>query len=163
FGSFSGSSRDIVRVERVALYSDLTVVSSAKNLMRFRGGENRTYTSPPNPFQTDENYLDLYDYYVIVNNTGYDSATVSINNNQVVTPDMVNKRYIIITQKVDQTFLKNSTDFDNNTVTVWVASTPGSKLDVFVVRVPKGTPSDDVTLDNANPQKCRVDLYLWTR
>ena len=163
FGSFNNSTRDRVRVERVALYSNLEIVSSAKNLMRFRGNENRTYTNPPNPFQTNKDYLNLYDYYVIVNNTGYDSATVSINNNQVITPDMIKKQNGIINATVNETYLKNNTYFDNNTVTVWVASTPGSTLDVFVVQVPKGTPPDEVTLDNAKPQKCKVELYLWTK
>lgn len=157
------TAKNVFKVERVALYSNLKIVSSAKNLMRFRGGENRTYTNPPNPFQTDTNYLDLYDYYVIVNNSGYDSATVSINNNQVITPNMINKKYDIIINKVNDTYLQNGTDLEDNPVTVWVSSTPGSKMDVFVVQVPKGTPSEDVTLDNANPQKCKVDLYLWTR
>lgn len=157
------TAKDIIKIERVALYSNLKIVSSAKNLMRFRGGENRTYTNPPNPFQTDTNYLDLYDYYVIVNNSGYDSATVSINNNEVITPDMVNKKNDIIKNQINDTFLQNGTDLEDNPVTVWVSSTPGSTMDVFVVQVPKGTPKDDVTLDNVNPQKCRVDLYLWAR
>jgi hypothetical protein len=157
------TAKNVFKVERVALYSNLKIVSSAKNLMRFRGGENRTYTNPPNPFQTDTNYLDLYDYYVIVNNSGYDSATVSINNNQVITPNMINKKYDIIKNQINDTFLQNGTDLEDNPVTVWVSSTPGSTMDVFVVQVPKGTPNDDVTLDNVNPQKCKVDLYLWTR
>ena len=155
------TAKNVFKVERVALYSNLKIVSSAKNLMRFRGGENRTYTNPPNPFQTDTNYLDLY--YVIVNNSGYDSATVSINNNQVITPNMINKKYDIIKNQINDTFLQNGTDLEDNPVTVWVSSTPGSTMDVFVVQVPKGTPNDDVTLDNVNPQKCKVDLYLWTR
>lgn len=98
---------------------------------------------------------------MIVNNSGYDSATVSINNNQVITPNMINKKYDIIINKVNDTYLQNGTDLEDNPVTVWVSSTPGSKMDVFVVQVPKGTPSEDVTLDNANPQKSAKWIFTY--
>lgn len=161
FGTFNDSAQDRVRVERVALYSYLDVVSSAKNLMRFRGNENRTYTSPPNPFSTDQEDLEIFDYWVIVKNTGYDSATVSINAQRVVSPDQINQHVPLLISKINETVLKNDTAPQDNPVTVWVASTPGSTLDVYIVKVPQGLDKSYVTLDNVQPIKCRVALYVW--
>ena len=161
FGTFNDSAQDRVRVERVALYSYLDVVSSAKNLMRFRGNENRTYTSPPNPFSTDKEDLEIFDYWVIVNNTGYDSATVSINGQPVVFPYQINQHVPLVISKINETVLKNDTTPQDNPVTVWVASTPGSTLDVYIVKVPQGLDKSYVTLDNVKSIKCRVALYVW--
>jgi hypothetical protein len=161
FGNFSDNAPDRVRVERVALYSYLDVVSSAKNLMRFRGNENRTYTSPPNPFSTDQEDLEIFDYWVIVKNTGYDSATVSINSQRVVSPDQINQHVPLLISQINETVLKNDTAPQDNPVTVWVASTPGSTLDVYIVKVPQGLDRSYVTLDNVQPIKCRVALYVW--
>ena len=161
FGNFSASAQDRVRVERVALYSYLEVVSSAKNLMRYKGNENRTYTSPPDPFSTDQEDLEIFDYWVIVKNTGYDSATVSINGQRVVSPDQINQHVPLLISPINETVLKNDTTAQDNPVTVWVASTPGSTMDVYIVKVPQGLDKSYVTLDNVQPIKCRVALYIW--
>ena len=162
---YNSSASDIVRVEKVALYGKLDVVSSLKDAIR-DPGQPRIYTSPPDPFPTNTFYLNIYDYYVLVVNRGYDSATVDINSNTVIKGnDYKGKatRYMNLTEPIDPSFLKNQTYLQDNTVTVRTVSNPGSSMDVYIIQAPKGTPQSDITLDNVNPRPCRVILYLWTK
>lgn len=165
-GTYNNSANNVVRVERFVLYGYLNIVSSAKDLLRYNPGPPRVYTSPPDPFPTNKNYLDVFDYWALVVNRGYDSATVEINNNRVVSPNDFHgqaTRYANITKPVDPQFLYNETYFMNNTVTVRGASNPWSSLDVYIVQVPKGTPQSEVNLDNVEPKRYRFQFYLWVK
>jgi hypothetical protein len=164
-GSYDSSASDIVRVERVALYEKLDVVSELKDATR-DPGIPEVYSSPPDPFPTNKYFLDTYDYWVIVDNHGYDSTTVSINGNDVVDPhdfNGQNTRYINFTVSIDETILMNQTQMQNNTVVVRTPSNPGASIDVYIIQAPRGMPQDQITLENIIPQKCRVIFYLWTK
>lgn len=160
----NSTASDIVRVEKVANYARLDVVSSIKDAIR-DAGVPRTYTSPPNPFPTNNFYLTIYDYYVLVVNNGYDSATVDINSKTVIKGNNFNgqsTRHANITEQIDESFLKNMTTLQDNTVTVRTVSNPHSSMDVYIIQAPKGTPEDQISLDNIKPKPCRVILFLWT-
>lgn len=164
-GSSTSSANDVVRVERVALYSHFKIVSSAKDLLRYTGTP-RVYSYPPNPFQTNKHYLQVYDYWVVVVNRGYNSATVNINSVSVVDQhdfNGENTRFITITKQVDSSILANETSLMDNPVDVRGTSNPGDSLDVYIVQVPKGTPESDVNINSAVPQKVRVELYIWNK
>lgn len=160
----NSTASDIVRVEKVANYAQLDVVSSLKDGIR-DAGVPRIYTSPPSPFPTDNFYLNIYDYWVLVVNRGYDSATVDINSNSVVKGNNFNgqnTRYTNITEQIDESYLKNLTTLQDNTVTVRTVSNPGASMDVYIIQAPKGTPEDQISLDNIRPRPCRVILFVWT-
>lgn len=161
----NNTASDVVRVEKVANYAKLDVLSSLKDGIR-DAGVPRIYTSPPNPFPTDTFYLNIYDYWVLVVNRGYDSATVDINSNTVVKGNNFNgqnTRYTNITEQIDESFLKNMTTLQDNTVTVRTVSNPGASMDVYIIQAPKGTPEDQISLDNIKPRPCRVILFMWTK
>ncbi len=76
-----GSSKDVVRIQRDAMASEFDVISSLVGQVEYTGG-SRSYTLPS--FQTSFNTVQSYDYWIlIVNNTGYSSATVFVNNNAI--------------------------------------------------------------------------------
>lgn len=164
------NASDVVREERYALYSTLKVVSEAKNLIRLKGNENRTYTSPPNPFKTNDLYLNLYDYYAIAVSQGSDghniaSAEVMVNDKSVISQNEFNNDHLTVIKYIDpvDAQLKNGSTFQDNPVVVRVNAKPGTWIDVYIVQVPKGTPSEEVNLDNAEPKKVRIQFYLWTK
>lgn len=175
-GTYNSSAHDIVKIERLSLYAKLEIVSKLENAMRYTGNPI-TYTSPPNPFPTNDFYLEIYDYWCIVVNRGYDSATVTINedlnsNNYVVKGDDFQgnaDRYKTFVRKVPESYLYgyknppyNTTEFKNNLVTVRTVSNPLSSMDVYIIQAPKGTPESEIKLDNAKPSGCRVDFFIWT-
>ena len=163
--SVNSSANNIVRLERTGLYAKFEVVSNAKDLRRYTGTP-RVYTSPPNPFPTDKFYLELYDYYVIVVNKGYNSATVNINGQAVVDQNDFhgsNDRNKTIVRQINSNILYNNTELTDNTVDVRGTSNPGDTMDVYVVLVPKGTDSNDVNIDSAVPKKIRFQFYVWTK
>ena len=164
-GSYNSSAREVVRVERTALYSNLKIVSQAKDLIRYTGTP-RVYSSPPDPFPTNSYYLQIYDYWVVVINRGYSSATVNINNEKVFDQNNMDGSQASPTtlkQQIDTTdnILYNETYFRDNSVDVRGTSKPGSSMDVYIVQVPKGTPEEDVNIDSVVPRKVRVELFIW--
>ena len=163
-GTYNASANDVVRVERVAIYSNLKIVSQAKDLIRYTGTP-RVYSNPPDPFQTNKYYLQTYDYYVLLVNRGYSSVEVNINNERVFDPNDIqgNEQYATLVKLIDPNALYNETEFMNNTVDVRGTSKPGSSLDVYIVQVVKGTPKEDVNLGNVVPQKVKCELYIWPR
>jgi hypothetical protein len=165
-GTYNSSAKNIVRIERFVLYGYLKIVSSAKDLLRYNPGPPRVYTSPPDPFPTNLNYVNTFDYWALVVNRGYDSATVEINNNRVVDPNDFRgqaTRYANITKQVDSRFLYNETYFMNNTVTVRGTSNPWSSLDVYIVQVPKNTDPGQINPDNIERKRYRFLFYLWVK
>lgn len=170
YGTYNSSASHIARVERIALYGRFDIVSSLENAIR-DAGIPREYIASPD-FPTNKRYLNVYDYWVVVVNRGYDSATVEINgdNNFVVKGDDFNgqaTRYISFTRKVDETFLKNETNLENNHVIVRTVSNPGASMDVYVLQVPQGTDEGDIPLtnvkDNIKPKPYKFELYLWAK
>jgi hypothetical protein len=158
-GSSFASVKDVVRVEKVALYTESPVVASAKNLKRFTGTPI-TYTSPPYPFQTNTFYLQTYDYWVLIVNQGYTSVNVVINGNNVFNNNTV--RFANITKQIDPNALRNLTSFTDNVVSITGNSTAGDTMDVYIVQVPKGTPQADINVNTIIPKKVRVELYIWS-
>jgi hypothetical protein len=163
-GTYNTSAKDIVRVERVGLYSKFKIVSSAVDLIRYTGTP-RVYTSPPDPFSTNSYYLNIYDYFVVVINRGYSSATVNINNDRVIFPQNFTSatRYANITNYINPSILKNATTFSDNVVDVRGTGSPGDSMDVYIIQVPRGTPIGDVNVQGASPIKAKLQLYLWIK
>lgn len=159
------SANDVVRVERVAIYTESLVVSSAKDLRRFTGTPI-TYTSPPNPFPTDQFYLATFDYYVLIVNQGYNSADVNINGNDVVDQHDFRgqaTRFVNITKKIDPSALKDGATLQDNIITVRGNSNPGDTLDIYIIQVPKGTAPENINVDTIIPKKVRAELFVWNR
>ena len=162
---YNNSASDIVRVERVVLYAKLDVVSELKNDIR-NTGTPRTYTSPPKPFQTNNVYLNTYDYYALIVNRGYDSGSVDINGQTAVNHNNFhgsNTRYTNIVVPIDASILKNQTALQYNSVSVTTESKPGASFDVYIIQAPKGTDPGEISLENVKPKYSRVVLYLWTK
>lgn len=165
FGTYNSSAYDIVRIERVALYEKLDVVSELKDATR-DPGIPEVYSSPPDPFPTNQYYLDTYDYWVLVVNRGYDSVTVEINNNVVVSPNNFQghaTRYANFTIPINETTLMHQTNMMNNNVVVRTPSNPHSEIDIYIIQAPRGMPQNQITLDAITPKECRVLFYLWTK
>jgi hypothetical protein len=156
------NGQDVVRVERVARYAKLTSVSKIEGEIR-GSGSSKTYTNPPNTFATNYYYNQTYQYWVVVNSTGYTASnvTVSINTNTINFTDFNPKQ-------IDPTFLNfnqtNPTQLYNNTVKVTAAGTPGSWMNLYIIQVPRNPPvsQNEINLANTQPQPCRLELYLWT-
>ena len=149
---------NVVRIERIVLSNNLEIVTSLKDLIR-AAGQPRTYDTT---FPTNEYVIDAYDYWVIVINRGYDSATVDVNGNTVVPSNDFNQHYAEFKEQINDTYMYDETYFQDNTVDVRTVSNPGASMDVYVVRAPKGTPASEITLDNAELKYCRFVFYIWT-
>jgi hypothetical protein len=163
-GTYNESTLNIVRVERYVLTSKLERIASIEGLIRDAGqprtGQPRTYNTN---FPTNNAYLQIYDYWVIVINRGYDSAFVDVNNNRVIPPNEINQHITEIKKQINETYLYNNTTFQDNILTVRTQSNPGASMDVYVIAAPKGTPAEQINLDNIRPRMARLILYLWIR
>jgi hypothetical protein len=159
--SVDPAAKDVVRVERIVLYSAYDIVSEALAVRK---------TGTPAPvsgtnFQTNKEYLDLYDYYVYFNSTGpttVTSADVQINDVIVIKPNEFTGDNPVI-KLIDPSLLKNDTVLLDNTMTVTLRGSPTDKANVFVLQVPKGTPISEISMKGANQQKFRAILYVWVR
>ncbi len=149
---------NVVRIERIVLSSNLEIITSLKDLIR-DAGQPRTYTTN---FPTNDYTIDAYDYWVLIINRGYDSATVDVNNNNVIPSNDVNQHITEIKEPINETYMKNFTYFDDNVVNVRTVSNPGASMDVYVIRAPKGTPRDDINLENTKLKQCRFVFFIWT-
>jgi hypothetical protein len=158
-GTYNNSAQNIIRMERLVSTSNLEVVASLEGLVRDTG-QPRTYTTT---FPTNNIYVNAYDYWVLVINRGYNSATIDANTNTVVSPSDINQHIDTVTKQINSTFLYNATTFQDNVVTVRTPSTPGSSMDVYVIAAPKGTPASDINLDNVKLRNAKLVLYVWTR
>lgn len=159
---------DIVKIERVVLYGQMDIVSQLKDSIRYTKSP-RDYVSKE-PFPTNTAYLNAYDYYVLVLNQDITSARVNFNKNtkDAVTPDDFKNNKNPIVRKIDPTMLMNQTGLQYN---YWeadqVASKPGSKMDIYILQVAKGTDLSGITLDNyeeyIEPHECLFQFYAWTK
>ncbi len=153
-GNNSTNATNIVKVERSALYSKLTVVSKAEGVISGSGAV-RPYTNPPNQFKTSSSSLQSNDYWMLVDNHGYSYANITINNDTIY----LGPTNITTATKIDPGFLKQDAVSYNNTVTIISGSPPGTWMNLYIVEVPLGTAP---TLDNVQPKPCRFQFYLWT-
>jgi len=158
-GSYNESAPNIARVERFVLTTKLERITSLEGLIR-DAGQPRTYTTI---FPTNNAYLQIYDYWVIVINRGYDSAFVDVNGNRVIPPDEINQHITEIKKQINETYLYNDTIFRDNILAVRTQSNPGASMDVYVIAAPKGTPPSQINLDNIKIRTAKLILYLWTR
>lgn len=158
-GTYNSTASNIVRLDRIVISTNIEIVTSLEGLIR-DAGQPRTYTTT---FQTNDVYVNSFDYWVLVINRGYNSATVDVNNNPVVTPDMINQHIYEIKQMINPLYLQNQTVFLDDIVNVRTVSTPGASMDVYVISAPKGTSPGEINLDNVEPKKCRFQFYIWTR
>jgi len=147
---------DVVRIERIVLSSNLEIITSLKGLVR-DAGQPRTYEIE---FPTNIHSIDSYEYWILVINHGYTSATVDVNNNNVIDPSRFNQEEI--KEKINVTYLKNETDFQDNIVNVRTESSPGASMDVYVIVTPKDISPDEITLDNVELKQCKFVFYIWT-
>jgi|GEM_PF-329015 len=157
---YNNSATNIVRIEKTALCSN--VVYSIKGI---RGsGSGGTYDMPTfNCFQT--NYLSnqTYDYWILVNNTGYKPGNVTTNINghdvAVYGSDSTNST---LRAQINSTILNVTTGSPvTNTVTVSALGAPGTYMDFYIVQVAKGT--TNVNLNAKEQKSCRFEFYLWTK
>jgi hypothetical protein len=160
-GTYNASVNDIVRVDKVVLCSRLETVSSLMGEIRYTG-QSRNYIAPE--FQTSERYNQTYNYWIIfLNNTGFTSATVTINGNVInLDSSNINNAYLI-----NSTYLNTNTSdnmqFLNNTVTLNATGGFGSSMNFFIVQAPKNINSDGINYDTVNPKECLFVLYLWPK
>jgi hypothetical protein len=158
------TASDVVAVERVVLVSEFDIVAELKNIRLTAKPITLTQYFP-----TNKAYLDAFDYYVYVDNSDrVSSGWVEVNGvtgvNRVVptsafpsTPPLV--RYIDpVTQK-----LKNETDLQLNMVQTRLAGSPGDTADVYVIKVPKGTPIGNIKPENVHGVRAKFMLYAWSR
>lgn len=154
-GNYNGNATDIVKVEKVALYSK--VVYSIVDQIKGSGIQRSYNTYTVNCFQTNNNSNQSYDYWIMVNNHGFTPGSVSVNINNG-TINLQNSSSV----KINSTFLYlNPGSPAANTVSVVANGTSNSYMDFYIIQVPKNTSS--VSLNDANQAYCRVDLYLWTQ
>ncbi|TMS40477.1 MAG: hypothetical protein FGO69_10875 [Methanobacterium sp.] len=149
---------NIVRIERIVLSSNFKQIVSLKDLIR-DAGIPRTYTAE---FPTNQYSIEAYDYWVLVDNRGYNSATVDVNNNNVVPSNDFSQHIDLIKRNINDTYMHNSTSYENNIVNVRTVSNPGASMDVYIIGVPKGTPESEINLDKARLKPSRFVFFIWT-
>ena len=155
---------NVVKVERVVLYGEMDKVAELKDVIRYTQNP-RDYVSS-SQFPTDKAFLNAYDYYVLVENYNITSARINFNKNQTdaVTPNDFTKGENPIIRKIDPGMLMNQTTPQYN---YWeadqVASNPGSYMNIYIIRVDKGTDKSEINLANAIPSSCLFQFYAWTK
>jgi hypothetical protein len=156
----SSNATNIIKVERMARYSKLEVVSKIEGVIR-GSGAIRPYTNPPNQFQTSNSSLQTNDYWILVDNHGFNTANITVNNGTMY----MGPSNISTPTKIDSGLLKSdaANKAYNNTVTIMAGSSPGTWMDLYIIEVPKTTPSGDITLANLQPKSCRFQFYLWIK
>jgi hypothetical protein len=157
------NGNDIVRIQKDALYAKLQAVYSIVGQIR-GSGSIRPY--PSGTFATSYNYLQTYNYWIIVNNNGYNPAnvTVKIVNNvtntvtltSLTNPTQINSNYL----KSNQT---SPNQFFNNTITVNAGAPPGNSMDLYIVQVPKSVSQNDININNIVAKACKLEFYLWPK
>ncbi len=162
-GSYNSSANDIVKIERIALYSKLDVLCSIVGQIR-GAGTNKTYTPSPDRFETSYYYNQTYDYWIFVVNNGYTTVDVTFNGVDTIT---LNSTTINQPVKINPAFLKmnvtNPAVLYNNTVSINTGSARGNSMDLYIVQVPKGTGSGEINYNNVKMKGYRFQFYLWTK
>lgn len=165
--SVDPAAKEVVRVERIVLYSAYEIVSDAVNIR----GTGTPLVVTANSFPTNIQYNSVFDYYVYVNSTGLTSvtsATVDINSATVVKSNDFKHGTNPVVKLIDPAVygddvLKNQTELLDNIVTIRLEGSPTDKMNVYILQVPKGTPASEISLKGANTEKFRAVLYVWNR
>lgn len=158
------TASDVVAVERIVLVSEFDIVAEFKNI--------RLTASPitlTQYFPTNKAYLDAFDYYVYVDNSDrVSSGWVEVNgvtgvNRVIPTSDFPSPPPLV--RKIDPVVqkLKNETDLQQNRVQTRLAGSPGDTADVYVIKVPKGTPIERINPENIYGVRAKFVLYVWSR
>lgn len=156
-GEYNNTTSDIVKAERLALYSPLEVVSKSEGEIR-GSGATRPYTDLPS-FATNALYNKSFDYWILIETSGYNSANVTINENTII----FNSSNITTPYKVNSSFYYADPAFNNNTVSIMAGSNPLDWMNFYLVQVPKDTPEELITKDNVKPKISIIELYLWSK
>lgn len=156
---YNSSASNVVRIERVALCSKLETPSYLKGQIIYTG-QTRTYTAPS--FNTSYYYGQTYNYWILMlNNTGFTSATVTINNN------MINLNNLANPYPINSSFLNmnssSPSQFYSNTVTVNATGSFGSSMDFYIVQAPKDVANSSINYNTVNPNPSRFIFYLWAK
>ena len=156
------SAPDVVKVEKDVLASKFKSISYLVGQIRYTGGPI-TFTIPS--FQTSFNSNQSYDYWIlIVNNVGFTSATVSVNNNAISFPSATNMTYArLISSNYLNLNATNPNYFYNNTVTLNATGTFGSSMDIYIVQAPKNVTSPEINYNTVVPRNSKLDFYLWLK
>jgi hypothetical protein len=163
----NSSIRDVVKVERIVLYSKYKIVAKTDYTIR-DAGASRTYTSGFDPaFTTTQFQIDNYEYWIVFTNgnkngpSTFSSATVKINDHSIVGANINTTLSTNTSYKIDPTFLNSS--LPQNSISLTPTVTPSGEMNFFIIQAPIGTQANDVSYSNVAPQECRFFLYLWTR
>lgn len=154
----NSSIPNVARIERIVIASNIDLITSLEGLIR-DAGQPRTYSTT---FPTNDASILANDYWVIVENRGYNSATVTVNSNRVVRPEDINQHITELKRRINDTYMKNASFMQDNAVDVRTVSTPGASMDVYIIAAPKGTPESEINLENIKPRQCRFIFYIWT-
>ncbi|HHT18597.1 MAG TPA: hypothetical protein GXZ72_03455 [Methanobacterium sp.] len=155
---------DVVAVERIVSISEFDIVAELKNIRLTKSPITLTEYFP-----TNRAYLDAFDYYVYVDNSDkVSSGWVEINGvtgNQRVVPTSEFPSSPPLIRYIDPVIqqLKNGETLQQNRIQTRLAGSPGDTMNVYVIRVPKGTPSQDINPENIHGVKAKYVLYVWTR
>jgi hypothetical protein len=161
-GTSKDAAKDVVKVQRDVIYGGFDIVSTIKGATH-DGGMPQNWNAK-DPFPTNKYYNQIYDYYVLIIDRGITSASIVVNNHEVLSQNDFKgyDRNSNWTVPIPSSYLQNGTGFAyNNFAANFVAS--GGSMDVYVVQVPKGTPQDQVTYENARGQKYLFQFYAWTK
>ncbi len=158
-GNYNNTAQNIIKVERLVVTSNLQLEASLEGLIRATG-QPRTYETT---FQSNGATVGAYDYWVLVLNRGYDSASVDVNSNPVVTQSEIKHDITEIKKLINSSYLKNQTQLMDNIVTVRGQSTPGNSMDVYIISAPKGTPESEISLENTKLRQCNFEFFVWVK
>lgn len=153
------NAKDVVKVERIVLYSKLEVISQLVGEIR-GNGTARPYDMKD--FSTSYYSNQTYDYYIFIVNSGFTNASITINSDTMT----LNSTTINEPALINSYIKMNSTNpntFYNNKVTITAGSSKSSAMDVYVVIVPKGTTKNEINYNNIKPKGYRFQFYLWTK
>ncbi len=162
----NSSIRDVVKVERIVLYSKYKIMVKTDYTIRDVGA-TRDYTDFNPAFTTTQYQIDNYEYWIVFTNgnkngpSTFSSATVKVNDNSIVGTNNSTTLYTNNSYKIDPTFLNSSRTY--NAITLTPTTTPLGEMNFFIIQAPIGTQANDISYSNVNPQQCRFFLYLWTR
>ena len=154
------NAKDIVRLERIVIFSKYGSISSLKNL-----GAYIPYTVPA--FSTSYNSTtQKYYYWALIapihNYPTFTAATLNVNANPIVfSPDNITTAV-----KINDYLTTNSSNPDqlsSNTITLSCNGTASDSMDFYIVQTPSNVSPTDVTPDTVSPKTCSFVFYLWTK
>lgn len=155
----SNDVKDIVRTERIVLFTKYASISSLKNM-----GPYIPYTIPA--FNASYNSIQNYDYWILMapasNHQMLTAATLNVNGNTIsFSNDNITNAF-----KINDYLNSNSSNPDqlsSNTITMSGTGISSSLMNLYIVQTPTNVSSIDVTSDTVSPQTCSFVFYLWAK